>query len=106
MCRVVGERSVVPLAVEVGGLDVEGGHLSIGDLHFLAIGVGIDPAGDGEADSGTGVGDQLDDYLMADQRLAAPVLGDECERAVLDGVSLAGSGWQMANGDGDPEFVG
>jgi hypothetical protein len=38
--------------------------------------------------------------------LAAPVLGDEGEQAVLDAVPLAGTGRQMANGDGDPEFIG
>ena len=53
-----------------------------------------------------GVGDQLDDDLMADQRLAAPVLGDEGEQAVLDAVPFAGAGRQMADGDRHPEFVG
>ena len=59
------------------------------------IGVGVDAAGDGEAGFGRGGGDQLDDDLMADQRLAAPVLGDEGEQAVLDAVPFAGAGRQM-----------
>src|SRR4051794_918027 len=43
---------------------------------------------------------------MAEQWLAAPVLGDEGEQAMLDAVPFAGSGRQVANRNGDPEFVG
>jgi hypothetical protein len=54
--------------------DVDGVHLGIGDLDALGIAVGVDVAGDGEAGIGRGGADQLDDDLMADERLAAPVL--------------------------------
>jgi hypothetical protein len=46
--------------------------------------------------------DQFDDDLMADQRLAAPISGDERKQAVLDLVPLAGAGRQVAHGDGIP----
>jgi hypothetical protein len=52
--------------VEVGGPDVEVGHLGIGDLDVLFVGGGINPAGDGQASRGGGVGDQLDNDLMVD----------------------------------------
>ena len=35
--------------MEVIALDVEGGHLRLGDLDALGIGVGVEFAGDGEA---------------------------------------------------------
>ena len=49
-----------------------------------------------EAFAGRRRSDQLDDDLVADQRLAAPVLGDEGEQTVLDPVPFAGAGRQMA----------
>ena len=48
----------------------------------------------------------MNDNLMADQWFAAPVLSDEGEQPVLDPVPFAGTGWQMADGDRYPEFVG
>ena len=50
--------------------------------------------------------DQLDDDLAADQRLAAPVLGDEGEEPMLDTVPFAGAGWVVSDGDGQSGFVG
>ncbi len=50
-------------------------------------------------------GDQVDDDLMGDERLAAPILRDEGEQAVLDLVPLAGSRRQMTNGDGETDLV-
>ena len=47
---------------------------------------------DGEAGAGRGRADQLDDHGMREQRLAAPVLRDEGEQAMLDAVPFAGSG--------------
>src|SRR5271167_1994339 len=43
---------------------------------------------------------------MAEQRFTAPVLGNEGEQAVLDLVPFAGAWRQMANSNGDAEFVG
>ena len=68
--------------------NVEGVHFRVGDLDAFCISIGVDPAGDGEPGLGAGVGDQLNDDLVADQRLAAPVLGDEGEQPVLDPVPL------------------
>ena len=55
-------------------LDVESGHLGIADLDALGIAVGVDITSDGEPGIGGGGGDQLNDDLVADKRLAAPVL--------------------------------
>lgn len=44
--------------------------------------------------------DQLDDDLVADQRLAAPVLRGEGKEAMLDTIPLACAGWVVGNRDG------
>ena len=51
-------------------------------------------------------GNQLNDGLIADQGLAAPVLGDKGERMMFELVPLAGTGRQITYGDGHAEFVG
>ena len=59
--------------------DVEFGHLSIGDLDALFVAVLVEPALHGQSGAGRGVGDQLDNDLMAHQGFATPVLRDEGE---------------------------
>ena len=39
-------EGIVPVAVEVGGLDVEASHLGVRDLDALLIGIVVEPAGD------------------------------------------------------------
>ena len=51
--------------------------------------VGIEFAAHFEADLGRRRGDQLDDRLMSDERLATSVHGDEREQAMLVLVPLA-----------------
>src|SRR5271154_1468102 len=97
---------VIPFAMKIFWLEVECGHLGVRDFEALFVGVCIDPAGDVEAGFGGCVGNQLDDDLMAEQRFTAPVLGNEGEQAVLDLVPFAGAWRQMANSNGDAEFVG
>ena len=55
---------------------------------------------------GRGGGDQLDDDLMADERLAAPVLGDIGEQSVLDAVPFASAGRQMGDRYSEARFAG
>src|SRR5271157_5931874 len=86
--RLPWSNGVVPLAVEVGGFDFDGGHLGFGDLDALVVDIFIEPAGDGEAFVSGCAADQLDNGLVANQGLAAPVLGDEGEQAVLYLVPL------------------
>jgi hypothetical protein len=65
---------IVPFAVELGWLDVESGHLGVGDLDAFRIITFIEATSDGEPCVGGGAGEQLDDDQVADQWLAAPVL--------------------------------
>ena len=83
---------VVPVALEGIALNVEGGHFGIGDLDTFRVAALVDVASDGEAGIGGGGADQLDDDVVADERLAAPVLGNIGEEAVLDAVPFAGAG--------------
>ena len=87
-------------------LDGDGAHLGVADLDAGRISVGVDLALHLQPGVGGRGGDELDDGLIADERPAAPVLGDEREEAMLDLVPFAGAGRQMADGDGDIEFVG
>ena len=85
--------------------DVDGVHLGIGNLDALGITAGVDVASDGEASIGGGA-DQLDDDLMADERLAAPVLRNVGEQAMLDPVPFAGAGRQVGHRHGEAGFIG
>ena len=87
-------------------LNVEGSHFAIADFDAFGIAALVDVANDGEAGIGSSGADQLNDDLVADERFAAPVLGDIGKEAVLDAVPFTGAGWQMVHGDGDPEFIG
>jgi hypothetical protein len=78
--------------MEVCGIEADGGHFCIGDDNALWVGVGVEPALDGEARTGRRCGDELDDDLMADEGLATPILGDEGKQAMLDLVPFAGAG--------------
>jgi hypothetical protein len=68
--------------------ETDGFEFGVGDLDAGRVGVWIELAANLEAGLSCGGGDQFDDDLMADQRLAAPVSGDERKQAVLDLVPL------------------
>src|SRR6202167_5132706 len=99
-------NSIVPLALEVVTGEVEVAHFCIGHLDAGGIGVLIEFATNLQTCLRRRRGDQLDDDLMADERLAAPVSGNEREEAMLDLVPLAGAGRQVTHGDGNAELVG
>ena len=97
---------VVPVALEGIALNVEGSHFGIGDFDTFWIEALVDVASDGKAGIGGSGADQLDDDVVADERLAAPVLGDVGKEAMLDAVPFAGAGRQMGDGDFETGFVG
>src|SRR5260370_28173901 len=96
---------IVPFAVEVVAGEVDDIHFGVGHLDGGRIGVLIEFATNRQTGLRRGCGDQLDDDLMADERFAAPVAGDEREEAMLDLVPLAGARRQVTHGDGHAEFV-
>src|SRR2546423_14160738 len=75
---------VVPFAVEVMPPEIDRFEFSVGDLDAGGIGYWVEFAAHFQAGLGRGGGDQLHDDLVADERLAAPVDGDEREEAVLN----------------------
>ena len=97
---------MVPFAVEGVGGEVYRRHFVVCDFGARRIGCVVDFGFDVGSGSGGGRGNQLDDGLVADQRFAAPVLGDEGEKLVLDLVPLAGPRRQMTDGDGHAKFSG
>src|SRR4051794_33465421 len=91
--------------MEIVTRDVDVVHLVVGDFDARGIALVIDLASYLQAGVGGCGADQLYDGLMADERLAAPILRDEREQAVLDLVPLAGAGRQMTDRDGDAELI-
>jgi hypothetical protein len=65
--------------MKVAALDVEGSHFRLGDLDSLGVGVGVEFAGNREADCCGRSGDQLHDRQVTGQRLGMPVLRDVTE---------------------------
>ncbi len=86
--------------------DIHGSEFVVGDLDAGRVGRGIELATDLETGFCSCCADQLNDDLMADQRLSTPVAGDEGEEAMLDLVPFAGAWRQVTDGDRDIEFVG
>jgi len=80
--------------MELFSPQLEFGHLLIGHFEPRLVDVGVDFAFHGESGLCGGGGDQVDDDLMTDQRLATPVLADEREQTVFDLVPFAGPRWK------------
>ena len=74
--------------MEVVAGEVDGLHFGVCHLDAGRIGVWIEFAANLQAGVRGRCGDQLDDDLMADERFAAPVGGNEREQAMLDLVPL------------------
>jgi hypothetical protein len=81
-------------------LDIECCHVRVGHFDASGIEIFIELAADGQARGRCRGADEFDDGAVVCQRSAAPVSGDEREKAVLDLVPLAGAGRQMKDGDG------
>src|SRR5674476_863742 len=60
---------------------------------------GVQDGAHAQLGRGAGVGDQVDDDLVAGQRPPSPVQGDLGEQPVLDLVPLAGAGRKVGDGD-------
>ena len=96
---------VVPVAVKRMGMQVDRGHLGVGDLPTHSVPAAIKATGDREALGSRGRRDQADDRLVVAERLAAPIGGDEREEAVLHLIPLARAGRKMTDPDGELRLV-
>ena len=92
--------------MEVVSCDIDLGDLFIADRDSFGV-VGLVQAGvDLQSGGGRGARDQVDDRGVVDQRLAAPVMADEAEQAVLDFVPLRGAAREVADHDLKAGLVG
>src|SRR5215472_6814357 len=96
------EYRIVPVSMKFVALDSNRSHLLVRNLHTLGVFAGIDFGADKQPGFGRGSGNQIDNYLMADQRFATPVLADEREQSVFNLIPLAGPWRQMADRDLQP----
>jgi hypothetical protein len=69
--------------VEIMGFQSQIGKLRVGDFDRRGLLMGVDGCFDDQAGMRGGACDQVDNRLVADQRLAAPVLRYEAEQPVL-----------------------
>src|SRR5216683_647360 len=82
---------IVPIAVEAISFNLERPELFGRDLPADWVVSTIEGGSDNESHSRRGVPDEVDHRLVATQRPAAPVHGDEGKEAMLDLVPLAGA---------------
>jgi hypothetical protein len=85
--------------VELVSVEVDRPELPVDHLDPFGVCAWIEPGVDLRAGAGRCASDQADDDLMAEQRLATPVLADEGEEVVLDPVPLAGPGREVSDVD-------
>src|SRR5271165_5343511 len=91
------QKLIVPVAMELFPSKLKFGHLLVGNSEALLIDISVDLAFYGQAGRRCGCGDEVNDDLVADQRLAAPVLADEREQAMLDLVPFTGTRREMTD---------
>src|SRR5437763_2743682 len=97
---------IIPFSVELIPLKIELRYLLVRYLDALRIAAGVHFRMDLETSRGDGSGNQIDNHFDADQRLAAPVLGDARKQSVFDFVPLAGSRWKVADGNLQSGLIG
>ena len=71
-------------------IDIDRAHLCVGDPDSLGIAVLVKAAVHIEPGGRRRSANELDYHLVADERLATPVLRDEGEKPMLDAVPFAG----------------
>jgi 3-mercaptopyruvate sulfurtransferase SseA len=96
MITSVWSYGVVPLAVKRIEFELDRGEVGVADDQALGVRVGVDLGAHLQSAARLGVGNQLDDHLVTDQRTTAPVHRDEREQTVLDLVPLAGARREVA----------
>ncbi len=78
----------------------------VADFDSGVVGIGVQLGADKQAGFRRRAADQIDDRLMAEQRLAAPVLGDEAEETMLDLVPFARARREVAHADVETGTIG
>ena len=87
---------VIPLAMEVVRMQIHPGELLVRDTTTLGVDALIDSALDEQTSLRRCGADQVHNDLMGEQRLTAPVAGDERKQSMFNFVPL---GWCLAVDD-------
>ena len=82
-------ESVVPVTVKLMGRQPKPPHLIVRNLLARLIVAGVEKCLHTQTTLGSRAPDQIDDRLITEERLAAPVHADERKQAVFDLVPLA-----------------
>jgi hypothetical protein len=98
--------SVIPFSMEVGALKAHRSHLRVGNLCAKWVGMFVEFCTHMQPLSSRGSCNEVDNYLMTDERPAAPVLGDMTEHAMLNLVPLARARREMTDCDRQASVVG
>ncbi|GFP23685.1 hypothetical protein HKBW3S09_01150, partial [Candidatus Hakubella thermalkaliphila] len=97
---------VVPLTMKGVLGKVNGPEFFVGHFDPLGVAIGIDPTLNFEPCFRRCCGNQLDDYFMANEGFAPPVLTDERKEAMFDFVPLAGPWRKMTDRNRKSSFIG
>src|SRR5215831_16190931 len=92
--------------METMRVQVEGGHLRLGDVATLGVETRIELAPHAQPCRRTGRADQVDNDGQAHERLTPPVAADVGEQPVLNLVPLARPRWEVGDGDGQSRAIG
>ena len=97
---------VIPFTVELVPFEADLREFLVLDLGSGGIGPVIEFGVHFQAFCGGRGGDEINNDLEADERLAAPVLANEAEQPMLDLVPLAGARREVTHRDAQAGLVG
>ena len=98
-------NGVVPFSMEFFSFDPKLGHFFICDFNTLLVGFMVQYRLNRQPFGCSGIGNQVDYRVQADERPTSPVLGNVAEHTVLDFVPLARSRGQVADGNGQSRSI-
>lgn len=98
-------NGVVPFTMEILSFVPKLGHFLIRDLDALFVGIRVQCRVNRQPFGCSGVGNQVDDRVQADERPTSPVLGNVAEHTVLDFAPLAVSRGQVTDGKGQSRSI-
>ena len=101
-----GENGIVPFSMKGVSVDVEGVHLIVGDLDSLGVLIFVEYGMNDKPLARLGIGDQVDDDLVAREQDPLPVHADMGEEPMLDFVPFRGSRREVAHPDRPADLVG
>ena len=105
MNRRTGVKRIIPLGVHLMRGHLQLRHSGVRDFDASGVHFGIQHGFDPQAGLGPRGTDQIDDGLVAHERLALPIEADEREQPMFNLVPLAGPRGVVTDRDGDAQFV-